>query len=288
MNMYQLNCFITVCRFMSFTRAADTLVITQQGISKIISRMEEEIGVPLFTRRNSKLELTEYGKLFLSSSLSILREYNSVIEQLNMMRSKADAGLNLYIPSGMMNVFPLERIESFGKDHPEINLKLFQTADVECENALISGAADLAFCTLPLDPKVFTIHQEKTFPVYFMLSRYHPLAQYHELSVSQLRRERFITIDSANKCGDDFNARCRKAGFSPITFMRTSDMHLIYDLCQKNAGISFHIGNAQDVPEDLLLIPETPENVWHVGLATLSVRKPSPQVELFLSYFENW
>ena len=44
--MYQLKCYITVCRYMSFTKAANQLLITQQGISKIISRMEEELDVP--------------------------------------------------------------------------------------------------------------------------------------------------------------------------------------------------------------------------------------------------
>ena len=88
MNMYQLKCYITVCRYMSFTKAANQLLITQQGISKIISRMEEELDVPLFVRQNMKLELTDYGKLFLNSAIGILREYNSVTEQLAQMREQ--------------------------------------------------------------------------------------------------------------------------------------------------------------------------------------------------------
>lgn len=153
--MYQLKCYITVCRYMSFTKAANQLLITQQGISKIISRMEEELDVPLFVRQNMKLELTDYGKLFLNSAIGILREYNSVTEQLAQMREQNVASLNIYLPTGMMHVFPLDAFSRFRDSYPEINLNLQQASDIECENALVSGKADVAFCAMPVDTNVF-------------------------------------------------------------------------------------------------------------------------------------
>lgn len=64
--------------------------------------------MPLFIRRNSRLELTEYGKLLLNSALNILREYNNVTEQIAEMKLQNNQTLNVYIPTGMINVFPLK------------------------------------------------------------------------------------------------------------------------------------------------------------------------------------
>lgn len=286
--MYQLKCYITVCRYMSFTKAANQLLITQQGISKIISRMEEELDVPLFVRQNMKLELTDYGKLFLNSALGILREYNSVTEQIAQMREQNVASLNIYIPTGMMNVFPLDSFSRFRDNYPEINLNLQQAADTECENALVSGKADVAFCTMPVDPNVFTVHATKSQPVYFLVSRKNPLSHCKTLSAAQLRDEQFITIDAENKCGEGFVSRCAQAGFTPKVYMRSSDTHLIVELCRENAGISFYIGEPVDIPEGVAVIPEEPMNTWDVGLVTLAYRKPTKPVEEFIEFFKDW
>lgn len=288
MNMYQLKCYITVCRYMSFTKAANQLLITQQGISKIISRLEEELDVPLFVRQNMKLELTDYGKLFLNSALGILREYNSVTEQLAQMREQNVASLNIYLPTGMMHVFPIDAFSRFRDSYPEINLNLQQAADIECENALVSGKADVAFCAMPVDTNVFTVHATKSQPVYFLVSRKNPLSRCRTINVSQLRDEQFITIDADNKCGDGFVSRCEQAGFTPKVYMRTADTHLIGELCRENAGISFYIGDPVDIPEGVAVIPEDPMNTWDVGIVTLAYRKPSKLAEEFISFFKNW
>ena len=288
MNMYQLKCYITVCRYMSFTKAANQLLITQQGISKIISRMEEELDVPLFVRQNVKLELTDYGKLFLNSAIGILREYNSVTEQLAQMREQNVASLNIYLPTGMMHVFTLDAFSRFRDSYPEINLNLQQASDIECENALVSGKADVAFCAMPVDTNVFTVHATKSQPVYFLVSRKNPLSRCRTINVSQLRDEQFITIDADNKCGDGFVSRCEQAGFTPKVYMRTADTHLIGELCRENAGISFYIGEPVDIPEGVAVIPEDPMNTWDVGIVTLAYRKPSKLAEEFISFFRNW
>ena len=286
--MYQLKCYITVCRYMSFTKAANQLLITQQGISKIISRMEEELDVPLFVRQNMKLELTDYGKLFLNSAIGILREYNSVTEQLAQMREQNVASLNIYLPTGMMHVFTLDAFSRFRDSYPEINLNLQQASDIECENALVSGKADVAFCAMPVDTNVFTVHATKSQPVYFLVSRKNPLSRCRTINVSQLRDEQFITIDADNKCGDGFVSRCEQAGYMPKVYMRTADTHLIGELCRENAGISFYIGEPVDIPEGVAVIPEDPMNTWDVGIVTLAYRKPSKLAEEFISFFKNW
>lgn len=286
--MYQLKCYITVCRYMSFTKAANQLLITQQGISKIISRMEEELDVPLFVRQNMKLELTDYGKLFLNSAIGILREYNSVTEQLAQMREQNVASLNIYLPTGMMHVFTLDAFSRFRDSYTEINLNLQQASDIECENALVSGKADVAFCAMPVDTNVFTVHATKSQPVYFLVSRKNPLSRCRTINVSQLRDEQFITIDADNKCGDGFVSRCEQAGYTPKVYMRTADTHLIGELCRENAGISFYIGEPVDIPEGVAVIPEDPMNTWDVGIVTLAYRKPSKLAEEFISFFKNW
>ena len=128
----------------------------------------------------------------------------------------------------------------------------------------------------------------KQLPVYFLISTDNPLSVCNKIHVSQLQDEQFITIDEDNKCGEGFNTRCQKAGFVPNIIMRSSDTQLIYNLCQKNAGISFYIGEPASMPEGVTLIPEDPPNVWEVGLVTLTYRKPSKEAKEFIDFFKQW
>lgn len=272
---------------MSFTKAANQLTISQQGISKIISRMEEELDVPLFIRKNARLELTEYGKLFLQSSLNILKEYNSITEQIAVMKAHNSVSISLYVPMGMMHLFPIDAINEYSSIHPEIDLCIQQATDIECEEALVNGQADLAFCSLPLDTTVFTLHSRKCYPVRFLMSERNPLSRLKAISADKLKKERFITIDAKNKCGDDFNRRCEKAGFRPNIFMRTYDLAMIMNTCLKNSGISFWLGENYDVPKGLVLVPEDPPAYWECALVTLAHRELGPAVKELINYLNS-
>ena len=52
-------------RHLSFTRAAEELNVTQTAISHQIRRLEEQLGLPLFVRRNRALELTREAESYL-------------------------------------------------------------------------------------------------------------------------------------------------------------------------------------------------------------------------------
>ena len=52
---FRVETFLTVCRTMNYTRAAEELNITQPAVSQHIAHLERDYGVPLFAYRNKKL-----------------------------------------------------------------------------------------------------------------------------------------------------------------------------------------------------------------------------------------
>ena len=65
MELKQLEYFLKVAHYESFTRAAEDLYVTQPAISHSVRMLEEELGHELFTRKNQKILLNEKGKCFL-------------------------------------------------------------------------------------------------------------------------------------------------------------------------------------------------------------------------------
>ncbi len=69
MNDHQINCFLAVADSGSFTEAAKKFRISQPAISRIISSLENELGVSLFERQTRTISLTPAGQLFFDAFL---------------------------------------------------------------------------------------------------------------------------------------------------------------------------------------------------------------------------
>ena len=67
MDFEHLNYFRTVARLGNLSQAAKELYISQPGLSRYLTKLEQEIGVPLFERRKGRIVLNTYGQIFLTN-----------------------------------------------------------------------------------------------------------------------------------------------------------------------------------------------------------------------------
>ena len=67
MELSQLRYFIAVAELGNMSKAAETLFVSQPNLSTSISRLEEEVGAPLFERRRGKISLNQNGALLLKN-----------------------------------------------------------------------------------------------------------------------------------------------------------------------------------------------------------------------------
>ncbi len=86
MELTQLHYFVAVAKTENITKAAQELFITQPALSRVILRLEQEMGTPLFDRRGGHLSLNERGRVFLSYIKPALDSINegvhAVIDEL--------------------------------------------------------------------------------------------------------------------------------------------------------------------------------------------------------------
>jgi DNA-binding transcriptional LysR family regulator len=81
MDLRALRYFIEVVRQNGFTRAAETLHVTQPTISKMVKALEDELGGPLLLREGRGVQLTDAGQVVYDRGLEIL-------DQAQLLRSR--------------------------------------------------------------------------------------------------------------------------------------------------------------------------------------------------------
>ena len=146
MDIQDLKCFLTVCKYMNFTKAGQELHFSQQGISKIIKQMESSLGVPLFVRERSKLRLTEYGSYLYPMAKKLCDEYQTLTDNMHSFIAKDNEKLKIAIPRGMTWELIGSQLQNFYNHFDNAQLLITQTDDLGVEKALLKANYPLMIC----------------------------------------------------------------------------------------------------------------------------------------------
>lgn len=88
-DLRQLRAFTTIVSAGSLGRAAEVLHVTQPALSRIIKRLEDEVGAPLFERHSKGMQLTVIGQALLPHATLLQHEADYAREEIDAMRGLA-------------------------------------------------------------------------------------------------------------------------------------------------------------------------------------------------------
>lgn len=114
--------FESAARHLSFTRAAAELSVTQSAVSRMISRFESHIGLPLFQRHPTGLALTDDGRLLYNSVASSLQRVEITLEDL-LSRKSGKSTVTLSVSSAFAMHWFMPRLARFQEEFPAIDLR---------------------------------------------------------------------------------------------------------------------------------------------------------------------
>ena len=82
MKIIQLEYFLAVVKYNSFTKAANFLHISQPSLTAAIKKMESDLGYDLFMRTTKDIKITEKGIQFYKYAEQLVQQYRSTIEKM--------------------------------------------------------------------------------------------------------------------------------------------------------------------------------------------------------------
>jgi DNA-binding transcriptional LysR family regulator len=150
MKLFQLRAVVAVAEHGNFSEAAMELQLSQPAISHAISTLEEELGVPLFSRGRWGAILTPAGERILHHARMALQHLE--LMQLEANRQKGLHGGQVRIASFRSVATHLlpKVIAKFRSRHPEVSATLIERPDyLDIEQCLREGRADIGMTYLP-------------------------------------------------------------------------------------------------------------------------------------------
>lgn len=155
MTPFQVDCFLAVLKSGNLAAAAKTLYISPQAASSHIAQLEEELGVTLFSRSRTGMELTEDGLVFYDYAIRWAGLYDhtmkSIHEVYDNLSLRFSIGLSDYIDAvGQIS----GGIADFAHGHDGTDIRCVQKTNAELLSDLASGALDIALtCSSQMIPQ---------------------------------------------------------------------------------------------------------------------------------------
>jgi LysR family transcriptional regulator, cyn operon transcriptional activator len=145
----QIQYFLAAADCLHFTRAAESLSVTQPTLSHQIAQLEEQLGSPLFDRIGKQVRLTESGAMLKSYAGRAVRELEAGRLALSELEGMIRGELRIGVIQSFSRTLLPSILGGFITKYPGIHLNILELTGLEIEQQLAAGTLDLGIAFAP-------------------------------------------------------------------------------------------------------------------------------------------
>ncbi|WP_173932013.1 LysR family transcriptional regulator [Chelativorans sp. Marseille-P2723] len=294
MDWDKLRVFHAAAAAGSFTHAAETLHLSQSAISRQVSALEQELGVPLFHRHARGLVLTEQGEMLYRTTHEVVMKLESVKVRLSETKDRPSGILRVSTTVGLGTGWLTERVPEFGDLYPDIQLELI------LDNEELDLTMREADCAIRMrQPQQPDLIQRKLFTVHFHLYASPQYVSRHgkPTTIADLDRHRIVTFGETVPAHlSDMNwleMAGRPEGSRRPAALQINNILAIKLAVQRGAGIAmlpdYFVGDDSDLVQ---LLPETAVPSFDTYFCYPDTMKNQAKLQVFrdflISKSRNW
>lgn len=150
MELRQARYFLAVATHQSFTRAAESLHLSQPSLSVQIAALEEELGARLFDRLGKRVILTQAGEVFHRHAERLLREADQAAQTIRDLAGGRGGRLRVGALSTVNSYLVPPLVSEFRRRFPLVQIHIEALPSAEIARGVTEGRLDLGLCLLPV------------------------------------------------------------------------------------------------------------------------------------------
>ncbi|MFN2151803.1 MAG: LysR substrate-binding domain-containing protein, partial [Anaerolineales bacterium] len=143
LDIIKLETFIYAAQSLSFSEAAKQLNLSQPTVSYQIKTLEKELGVSLFLRSGSNLQLTEAGRLLLPRARQIFHQSNEMEELLASLQDGVVGELRIACSTTAGKYILPQLAARFCQRYPGIRVSILRCVSGDVTERLLANEAHL-------------------------------------------------------------------------------------------------------------------------------------------------
>ncbi len=228
-----LRVFEVAAKSESFSKAAETLFVTQSAVSKQIRLLERHLGTALFERNGGVVTLTNEGRQYLSVISQALDIVEAGSEKFYAHQEKEVLTIN--ITPSLSALWMFSRVEEFHQLHPDIVLHI-NSADDDIDWS--KSQVDISIRCLPKDKKntdAELLLAEKL----LLIASPQQLEETPVSSVADLQKCQCITLNNRPHLWHDFFEHYQLDKMDVVSSFGCEHFYMVIQAALKHLGIGF-------------------------------------------------
>ena len=280
--------FVSAAQSNEMQQSARELGISPSVLSKHIKSLEQELGVPLFTR-SRKTELSPYGKILFTYAMELVKLQEEYLQDFST-NSAIEA------PKLVVGLSPIQfrersgqLIEKFMLSHPK-DVQMREADNSSLCKMVENGSLDMAFVrtqpTLERSSELIYMPFCSDHMVAFLPPE-HRLAHAPSIGIEDLKNEHILLRSDKSTIYRVYTAACAQLEIKPnISFAST---FIIYDMVRRGEGVTLYLAPPADTKrsqQQLAIVPIRPGITSYVDIVFRPRHLPQLGLEL-LHYAQN-
>lgn len=258
MDVKYLTYIVEMANQRSITKAANALFVSQPSLSQYLSKLETELGTPLFIRTKNELLPTPAGELYIEAARNVI----SIQKQLyrNISTLSHTGQIRVGISSQWSLDILTDILPEFQSRYPMITVKISQNKYDSLVHQLTAGKIDIALmAALNPDDLPFSYELLRKEEIFFAIAKKHPLSAGltpgQTLSMEEIKSHfqsaSFILSDEGSTLRYITDQLFRQHHFVPLSCCDINSNHAMQNMISKQIGVSFipdsYVGKTTDI-----------------------------------------
>lgn len=248
MDTKQMEYIIIIARERNLMKAAEKCYITQPALSHFITKLETELGYPLFFRERNNWTLTPVGEIFAEGVRKILNIQQETFCQIDEYLKLPTKQIRIGVGTGRGSRLLQQAAPIFQKEFPQTKLVVSERRGLQLREILKNGELDLVVCawnhrsdsseeilfSLP-EPMLLAAPKGWRLPCFLK----HPEDAFPTVDLKQLADEPFIFYSTSTSMRQPIDQLIKAADFTPIVSMELENAASIIQYVSHGVGLSF-------------------------------------------------
>jgi DNA-binding transcriptional LysR family regulator len=248
----RLQVFHTVARLLSFTKAAETLHMTQPAVTFQVRQLEEYFNTRLFDRTHNRISLTEAGERVYEYADRIFDLYNDMENSVREMTGEIRGALTIGASTTIAEYMLPALLGDFGTRYPEVTIHLRVSNSEGIVSMVENNTIDLGVVEAPVGNKNLVVEVCRQDQLVAIVPPNHDLAEREAIGIDDLLQYPFI---------------CREEGSGTREVIN----EYLSKYCKTTLNISMELGS-----------PEAVKGAVEAGMGVSVVSRATIQKELKL------
>ena len=236
MTLNQLKYLVTINECGNITLASKKLNLSQPSLTMQIKKLEDELGVKIFNRRNKPFVITELGQKIISQAKKVLLEEKKINDIINQDKEIFIGKLKIGITPSLVSSISDIIISSFEKKFKNVELVILEVRSEDITNAIEESVIDVGIT--PYFFKTNNIIEQPLFyePFVVYLPENHRLKNIKKLNIDDFEFENLL-FTSESSISKQVSQLFKGFNLNYTKIIESQNLQTYIDLSDKGHGV---------------------------------------------------